>query len=145
MELEKTKIPIWFWVVSIFFLLWNIMGVFSFLAHTFISTEALAELPTDERELYGEYPLWTTIIFAIAVFTGMIGAIGLVLKKKWAKMAFIISLFAIIPQMIHNVFFTNAIEVYGAVEAVTMPALVVIIGLFLVWFSMFAIKKQWLK
>ena len=145
MEHEKTKIPMWFWVVSILFLLWNIMGVFSFLAHTFISAEALAELPSNERELYGEYPLWTTIVFAIAVIAGMIGAIGLVLKKKWSKMAFVISLLAIIPQMIHNVFFTNAIEVYGAVEAVTMPALVVVVGLFLVWFSMFAIKKQWLN
>ena len=145
MKHEKTKIPMWFWVVSIFFLLWNIMGVFSFLAHTFISNEALAELPSNERELYGEYPLWTTIVFAIAVIAGMIGAIGLVLKKKWSKMAFVISLLAIIPQMIHNVFFTKAIEVYGDVEAVAMPALVVIFGLFLVWFSMLAIKKHWLN
>ncbi|MDB4270720.1 hypothetical protein N9896_01370 [bacterium] len=145
MKHEKTKIPLWFWVVSIFFLLWNIMGVFSFLAHTFISNEALAELPSNERELYGEYPLWTTIVFAIAVIAGMIGAIGLVLKKKWSKMAFVISLLAIIPQMIHNVFFTKSIEVYGTVEAVTMPALVVIFGLFLVWFSMLAIKKHWLN
>lgn len=145
MNYEKTKIPIWFWVVSIFFLLWNIMGLFSFLAHTFISNEALAELPLNERELYGEYPLWTTIVFAIAVIAGMIGAVGLVLKKKWSKMAFIISLLAIIPQMIHNVFFTKAIEVYGAVEAVTMPSLVVVIGFFLLWFSMLAIKKHWLN
>jgi len=145
MKHEKTKIPMWFWIVSIFSILWNIMGVFSFIAHTFISNKALAELPSNERELYGEYPLWTTIVFAIAVIAGMIGAIGLVLKKKWSKMAFVISLLAIIPQMIHNVFFTKAIEVYGAVEAVTMPALVVIFGLFLVWFSIFAIKKHWLK
>jgi hypothetical protein len=145
MKHEKTKIPMWFWVVSIFFLLWNIMGVFSFLAHTFISNEALAELPSNERELYGEYPLWTTIVFAIAVIAGMIGTIGLVSKKKWSKMAFVISLLAIIPQMIHNVFFTKSIEVYGTVEAVTMPALVVIFGLFLLWFSTSAIKKHWLN
>ena len=145
MEQKKPKIPMWFWVVSIFFLLWNIMGVFSFLAHTFISNEALAELPSNERELYSEYPLWTNIVFAIAVIAGLIGTIGLVLKKKWSKMAFIISLLAIIPQMIHNVFFTKSIEVYGAVEAATMPALVVIFGLFLVWFSMLGIRKQWLK
>ena len=135
----------WFWVVSIIFLLWNIMGVFSFLAHTFISDEAIAELPLNERELYGEYPLWTSIVFAIAVFAGLIGAIGLVLKKKWSKLAFVISLLAIIPQMIHNVFFTQSMEVYGTVQAVTMPALVLVFALFLVWFSSFGIKKQWLN
>lgn len=145
MEQEKIKIPTWFWVISVLFLLWNIMGVFSFFAHTFISGEALAELPSNERELYGEYPLWITIVFAIAVVFGMIGAIGLLMKKKWSKIAFIISLLAIIPQMIHNVFFTRSIEVYGVAEAVTMPALVVIFGFFLVWFSMLGIKKNWLK
>ncbi|MBC8754865.1 hypothetical protein H2O64_09300 [Kordia sp. YSTF-M3] len=145
MEHEKTKIPAWFWVVSIISLLWNIMGVLSFVAHTFISDEALAALPANEKALYGEYPLWTTIVFAIAVFAGTLGAIGLVLKKKWSKMAFIISLLAIIPQMTHNLFFTKSIDVFGAAQAVTMPALVVVFGIFLVWFSIFGIKKNWLQ
>ena len=35
MENGKIKIPIWFWVVTIFYLLWNIMGVLSFFVHTF--------------------------------------------------------------------------------------------------------------
>ena len=67
MENEKTKIPTWFWVVTAFFLLWNILGVFSFVAHVFITEDSLAALPTNERELYNEYPLWTTVVFAIAV------------------------------------------------------------------------------
>jgi hypothetical protein len=52
---------------------------------------------------------------------------------------------AIIPQMIQNVFFTNAIKFYGAAEAITMPILIVVFGVFLVWFSMLGIKKDWLK
>lgn len=121
------------------------MGVLSFFEHTFISEEALAKLPQKERELYGDYPLWTTIVFAIAVFFGFFGSLGVVLKKKWAKPAFIISLCAIIPQMIHNVFFTKSIDVYGPGQAATMPVMVVVFGIFLVWFSNFAIKKNWLK
>ncbi|MBL4725046.1 MAG: hypothetical protein JKY73_06735 [Lutibacter sp.] len=145
MENMKIKIPIWFWVIAIFFLLWNIMGIISFFGHTFISDESLAKLPEKERELYGDYPIWTTIIFAIAVFGGFIGSIGLVLKKKWAKMAFIISLVAIIPQMIHNVFFTKSMEVYGQGQAMTMPIMVVVFGMFLVWYSNMAINKRWIK
>lgn len=141
----KIKIPVWFWVVAIIFLLWNIMGVLSFFGHTFISEEAFAKLPEKERELYGDYPLWTTIVFAVAVFFGFIGSLGLILKKKWSKMAFIISLMAIVPQMIHNVFFTKSIEVYGTAQAVTMPILVVFFGILLIWFSNFSINKNWLK
>ena len=142
---QKVKSPIWFWIAATFFLLWNFMGVLSFFAHTFITPEALALLPQNERELYGEYPIWTTIIFAIAVFFGLFGSFALLLKKKWAKLAFIISLCAIIPQMIHNVFFTKSMAVYGPAQAATMPIMVVVLGLFLVWFSNFAIKQNWLK
>ena len=121
------------------------MGVFSFYEHTFISEESLAALPEKESALYGDYPIWTSIVFAIAVFGGFIGSLGLLLKKKWAKTAFIISLAAIIPQMIHNVFFTKSMEVYGPGQAATMPIMVVVFGVLLIWFSNFAIKKNWLK
>jgi len=139
------KIPKWFWVVTIFFLLWNILGVFSFFAHTFISEEALSALPDKERALYGDYPFWTTLVFAIAVSFGMFGSLGLLLKKKWSILVFIISFCAIIPQMIHNLFFTKSIDVYGPVQAATMPILVVVFGLFLIWFSNYSIKKDWIK
>lgn len=145
MENVKMKIPKWFWVVAVFFLLWNIMGVLSFFAHTFISEEALAALPEQERALYGDYPIWTTLVFAIAVFFGFFGAFGLTLKKKWSKWAFIISFCAIIPQMIHNVFFTKSMEVYGPGQAATMPVMVVVFGLLAILFSNYSIQKKWLK
>jgi len=121
------------------------MGVISFYTFTFISEDALASLPDNERALYGDYPLWTTFIFAMAVFFGLLGSIGLILKKNWSQLAFIISLCAIVPQMIHNVFFTRAIEVYGLAQAVTMPLLVVIFGLLLIWFSGHVRKMEWYK
>jgi len=145
MENEKTPIPLWFWIAAVFFVLWNLMGVLSFYMHTFISEEALAQLPQNERDLYGEYPFWITAVFAIAVGSGLLGSLGLLLKKKWSKLAFIISLCAIIPQMVHNVFFTKSIDVYGTAQAVTMPIMVVVFGVILVWFSTYAIKKNWLK
>jgi hypothetical protein len=145
MENMKIKTPAWYWITAFFFLLWNVMGVLSFFMHTFISAEDLAALSDPEQALYGSYPMWTTLVFAIAVFAGTLGSVGLVLKKKWSKTAFIISLCAIIPQMIHNVFFTKSMDVYGPGEAATMPIMVVVFGVFLVWYSTRLITKDWLK
>jgi len=144
MENQKIMIPKWYWVVAIIFLLWNLMGVVSFFYHTFITDEALQKLPEAERDLYNSYPLWTKIVFAIAVLGGAIGSIGLIMKKKWTKPAAIVSLAAIIPQMIHNLFFTNSGEVYGPANVV-MPVLVIIFGVLLVWFTSVGVKKSWLK
>lgn len=144
MEDQKTNVPTWYWVVAIFFLLWNLMGIGSFYMHVFISEEALLALPVEERDLYSSYPLWTNIVFAIAVFGGTLGSIGLLMRKKWAKTAFIVSLLAIIPQMIHNLYFTDAREVYGPGTEV-MPIMVIVFGFFLIWFSSYGIKKGWLN
>lgn len=140
-----TFIPKWFWVFAVIFLLWNLMGILSFFAHTFITEEALANLPSNERALYAEYSIGITIIFAIATFGGLIASIGLVLKRKWAKTFSVISFLAIVPQMIHNVFFTNSMEVYGVLQTITMPILVVLFGALLIWFSNFSRRKNWLQ
>ena len=144
MEKQKTTVPKWFWAIAVFFLLWNLMGVSSFIQQVLMSDEAMAALPEAEQDLYNSYPLWTIIAFAIAVFQGTLGSIGLLMRKSWAIFAFIFSLFAIIPQMGYSLFYTNAREVYGPGTEV-MPVMVIIIGAFLVWFSVFAIKKSWLK
>lgn len=143
--METIKIPVWFWILAVFFLLRNIMGVLSFFSHVFISDEMLTKLPEDQSALYGDYPLWTNVVFAIAVFGGLFGSLGLILKKKWAKLAFIVSLGGIIPQMIHDLFFTKSIEVYGPGQAAIMPVMVVTFGVFLIWFSKYATHKNWLK
>ena len=142
---NSTKLPAWFWIVSVIALLWNLMGVLSFLGHTFISEEAIAKLPENEQALYGDYPMWTTIVFAIAVLSGFLGCVGLLLRKRWAKTLFIVSLCAILLQMTHNVFFTQSMEVYGTTKALAMPLMVILFGALLLWFSGYCIKKNWLK
>ena len=143
MENQTTTIPKWYWVLAVIFLLWNLMGVSSFFYHVFITEETLSALPIAEQDLYRSYPFWTKIAFAAAVFGGLIGSIGLLMKKGWAKLAFIISLAGIIPQMSYDLFFSKAKEVYGA-GTEYMPISIIVVGVFLVWFSSYAVKKHWL-
>lgn len=144
MENQSMKLPIWYWVIAIIFLLWNLIGVGSFFAQSLMTDDMLQALPPAEQELYKSYPLWTFIAFAIAVFGGLIGSIGLIMRAKWAKTAFIVSLVALIPQMIYNIFFTNTAEVYGS-SSLLMPVMIIVSGVFLVWYSGYCIRKGWLK
>ena len=138
---HHTKIPVWFWVVTIIALLWNLMGVFSFFAHVFISDAALQALPTEEQAIYASYPMWTQVVFGLATFGGLFGCIALLLKKQIAGRFFLISLVAILIQMSHSMFFTDSIEYYGP-QSVFMPILVIVIGIVLLWFSRFCTKKD---
>ncbi|AGA77159.1 hypothetical protein [Echinicola vietnamensis] len=141
--MTKVSIPIWFWAVTGTLLLWNLLGVGSFFMHVSMTEEAIAALPKTEQELYAVYPTWALVAFAVAVFGGVLGCIGLLLRKKWAKYILILSLIGIIIQMFHSLIIARAMEVYGP-GAVVMPIMVIVIAVFLVWMANFSVKRGWL-
>ncbi len=133
-----------FLVVGLVALLWNLMGVSVYLMQVTMSAETLALLPEAERILMESLPAWATGAFAIAVFGGLLGCVGLLLKKAWSVPVFLVSLIAIVVQFAHWLFMTNSREVYGS-EVFIMPALVTLVGAFLVWYSRGAKAKGWLS
>lgn len=128
-----------FWAISIIGLLWNLMGCGAwFMEYNYWSNpEARLSLPENMQGLYDGNPGWVYIIFAIAVITGALGCIGLLMRKSWATTLFIISLPTAIITHAYSLFGTDVIESVG-MSSLIMPILVVLIAIFLIYYS----KKQ---
>ena len=146
MTIESTnKPPIWFWIVSAIALLWNSAGVYMYLQQAYNTESHQAMYNTPELlEMVNNTPSWVIAAFAIAVFGGALGCFALLLRKKWAKPIFMLSLIGIIVQMIYNVFISGSLEVYGP-GAVAMPIMTLIIGIYLFWLAKKGIAKGWLS
>jgi hypothetical protein len=139
----KRKAPIWFLFVSILLICWNLIGVLSLYTHiTLVNDPTILNDPAMEI-LYTQYPLWSTLVFALASISGFVAALLLAMKRRLAKFIFVISLIAVIMQMTHNLLMTDAMEYLG-VQAAILPTLVIIIGIFSVWLSSHADRKKWL-
>ncbi|UII80493.1 hypothetical protein [Flagellimonas sp. CMM7] len=138
------KSPVWFWVVSVIALLWNLMGLSAYLADAYTSIEQLEQMSQEVRELYEGRPAWATAGFAIAVFAGTIGSIGLLLRKKWARPLLLLSVLGSIVLNIHTFFLSTALEVMGS-NIVIMPIVVIVFGIYLVFFAKKGIQKGWLS
>lgn len=93
-----------------------------------------ALLPETEREMYENKPAWATAAFAVAVFAGLIGAIGLLMRKKWTTTLFVLSLIGILAHQVYIFFISGAMDVASA-SLLVMPIMVTFIGVFLVWYS----------
>ena len=133
-----------FLIIGVVALLWNLVGVMSYIMQVTMTGEMMANMPEAERALYESMPSWVTGAFAIAVFGGVTACVGLLLKKAWCVPSFLISLVAIIVQFGYWLFLTDSIEVIGS-EVFLMPALVTAMGAFLVWHSRGAKAKGWLS
>jgi hypothetical protein len=140
---QQKKIPIWFWVVAVLLLLWNLVGVANFIAQLTITEEALQDMPEVDRNFIGNYPVWTFVAFGIAVFGGVLGSIALLLKKKIAKQLFIASLIGIVVQFSYSLSIALSMKVYVA-RIVGMAILLIGIGIFAIRLSKNGAKKQWL-
>ena len=98
---------------------------------------------TTEQALINNTPLWNTIAFALGVFGGSIGCVGLLMRKAWSMMALLVSLVAVVAQMTYWLYFTTAVEVYGN-STYVMPIIVILVAYLLFRLSNKGIKKGYL-
>jgi len=137
---STTKPTTVFWIISIIALFWNIMGVVAYLGQAYMTDEAKALLSEGDQAYYANIPAWVTAAFAIAVFTGFLGSLALVLKKKWAKPMFLISFLTVVAQVVYNLFIQDFVALSGS--RVILPLITVVIAAFLVWFAKNNIAKR---
>ncbi|MFT5823420.1 MAG: hypothetical protein ACI8ZM_004681 [Crocinitomix sp.] len=109
-----------------------------------MTDQAISLLSAPEQELYSHYSLWTTIVYGVAVIAGFTGAILLLMKRKSAKLVFILSLLAILIQMGHSLIVAKAMDVYGAMPLI-MAIVVTFIGAFCIWYTSYCKNRSWLK
>lgn len=129
------KPPKWYWVVSIIALLWMLVGVAAWTADLLTDEAALANMSEAQRQLYAARPQWLFAVYAVAIFSGLVGAIGLLLRKRWAIVALAVSLAAIVVQFGYTFLALDAIRLLGAAAALPFPVVIFAIGAFLLWFA----------
>lgn len=74
------------------------MGVGAFVSQWTMSAADIAALPQIQRDLWVSMPGWAWAAYAIGVGVGTVGAIGLMMRKWWAPLAFAFSLISILIQ-----------------------------------------------
>ena len=98
-------------------LLWNIVGVVLYVTQVTMTDAALAAMDPAERALMESMPSWLIGVYALAVNTGALGCLLLILKKAWSVPVLMVSLLCIVVQMGYSTFMTDAMEVYGGAVA----------------------------
>ncbi len=139
----KIKLPPWFWIIAILALLWNLMGVLAFFSDLNQEPPDLTGFAQNEVDYYNSFPSWTKIVYGVAVFGGVLGCIGLLLRKLWSKHILGISLFAVLIQFGFSIGRLAKYDMLSA-DKLIMPALVVLIAIGLIVFARYASNKHWL-
>ena len=128
------RAPVWLRVVAALALIWNLMGVYAYLLSVGVLRGGDAAMSA------ASMPVWVTGAFAVGVFGGTLGSIGLLLLKRWAKPMLLASLLGVIVNDVWAFFLR-----VGPAESPIMPLAVNLIVLLLVALAYNADKKGWLS
>ncbi len=140
-----TKPPKWYYGVVGVLTLWALIGCYTYLAQVMMSADDLAALPAAQRDMMAALPTWITAVYAIAVWSALAGAICLLLRMKFARSAYVVSLVAIIVQFGWTLVMLPIIETMGFAEAAGFPIFIAVVGAISVWFAGKAARHGWLR
>jgi hypothetical protein len=131
----------WIWIAATLALLFECVG--AFLLYSSLTLD-VASLPLDQRNVYQAIPQWMNIAWAIAVATGLLGALGLLLRRKFAEPLLIVSFVAAVIQFSGLVVDRRLRELTS--EADLMEPVVILILLYGIWhLAQLARKRGWLR
>lgn len=142
-DVFKNKLTTGFWIVSVLALLWNAMGVMAYLQQAYNTEEYRANFNEAQLAIIDATPAWATAAFAIAVFAGIIGCVLLLLRKKLAKLFFIISFLGIVAQNAYSFGLTDAMQYFKGFDwflVISVP----IVAILLILYSRKAISRHWI-
>ncbi|HEX8215387.1 MAG TPA: hypothetical protein VF582_07955 [Allosphingosinicella sp.] len=137
---SRTLPPGWFRWVALLALVWNAFGVAMYLSSVGLFGDSTADLSEAQRAAAESIPGWITGAFAIGTFAGLIGSLGLILRKAWAQPVLIVSVVALLVLEGWILFFSGAVDQFG----LAVPIVVSAGAILLAWLATHARKRGWL-
>jgi len=127
MESRSTKVPVSVWIVGALAVVWNLIGVAAFSMQVAMPAEALQAMPPEQRAIYEATPGWIYLFYGAATIGGVLGSLGLLLRRRWAVLVYLVALVALVVQVLASYAMTPAWSVSGP-SSLGFPVVLVVIA-----------------
>ena len=141
-EAATTKaIPAWYWAIAVAALLFEGLGTFLFVSNLTLDP---ATLPLDQRSIFEATPQWMNLAWAVATGAGLIGAIGLLVRRRFAEPALLVSLLAVVVQ-VSGIFLVKQLRELTPEDHLIVPVTVLLIAYAFWQSAKLAKRRGWLR
>ena len=131
----------WFMVAAVATLLFMALGCVSYVMHVFADPSTM---PLDQRAAYAAEPAWVTGAYAVAVWVGLAGVILLVLRRRLAEPALLLSLVATLVWLAGLVLVRDLRENMSANDLL-VAIVVTALTWTIYWFARHSRMRGWLR
>lgn len=139
MEMSQ-KPPASFWVIATFAIVWNIIEFYL----TSYEFNLIQQDKVDGLKGTSELPIWFISVFLLALFCEMLGAFALFMRRKIAVILYRVAVFALIVVEIYWFTLIDLTQISILLSIVT-PVVVIAVAVCLLYYSLSAVKKGWIR
>jgi hypothetical protein len=144
------RTPVHLWIVGILALIWNGIGCYDYVMTRMRDTHNFESMMpgTDPNEVLAyidSFPVWAQSGWAFGVWGGLIGAILLLMRSRYAVWAFVLSLIGAVLGLGYQIANPGGPAAMHEGAGAVMPYIIIAIAAFLAWYSWNAQKKGVLR
>ena len=137
------KPPIWFWIIAVIAVLWNLIGLYDYVMSITVNQAYLESFGQEMLDFLKVMPMWAKLAWGLAIAGSVLGSIALVLRKAIAYPLYLLAI--VVMAISFGYQLTTDAKPDTDMIMWIMTALIWAIALFLVWFARMAKNKNWLK
>jgi hypothetical protein len=136
----RARTPVHLWIVGVLALLWNLMGAFDYLATQLRLDFYMSQFTEEQLEYFYGFPAWAVAGWAFGVWSGLVGSIGLLARRRWAVWAFAVSIAGMVVSSIYTLLLSRGAEMAGA-GGMVFSAIIWVVAIFLLLYSRALAKR----
>ena len=137
----RARTPWQVWVVGAAALLWNGIGAFDYLMTQTRNEAYMAAFTQQQLEYFYGFPGWAVAAWAIAVWGGVLGAILLLLRRRYAVPVFLASFVAMLVTTFHNFVLSNGLEIVTDAGSRIFTGIIFVVALALYLYSLLLARR----
>ena len=135
-----------FYILGGVFLVWNLIGLAFYYQQMTLTTDIMVSQGLSDAQIawIQSTPVWANAAYAIAVTSGLIASLLLLLRKALAIPAYLLSFLGVMVQDIETFLLRSPGDVWGS-GAYVLPSIVVLIAIVEIAYSRTSKRKGWLS
>ena len=141
MTASRTATPWHLWVVGVVTLLFNAMGILSYVT-TKLGMLAEMGLTPSQIAFMESYPAWISAFWALGVWGAFAGSLLLLARSKWAVTAMVVATIGLVGTTVGNYV---VLEVPADMQAPALDVAIWVVTLFLLFYARAMTKAGVLK
>jgi hypothetical protein len=136
----SARTPAHLWIVGILSFLWNCFGAYDYVMSNMRNMDYLKSAmpgvdPAAALAWMDAFPIYAKVGWALGVWGGLLGAILLLMRSRYAVWAFAVSMLGIVLSIGWQIVAAPPLSGADSGMYKVMPYVIILLGLFLLWYS----------